>query len=88
MAVKYDVMAVTGTYTDRQTGDEKARWMKCGVVIETDKGLSMRLDAVPTSFDGWFKLFEPRQKEQTTPQQASVKAQAPIDPELDDDLPF
>jgi hypothetical protein len=40
----------------------------------------LKLDAVPVGGEGWFKLFEPKQRQ--APQQApQVKA-------FDDDIPF
>lgn len=45
--------------------DGKVRWHKCGVVFESDKGLSLKLDSLPSSgFDGWLSLREPRPKDQ------------------------
>jgi len=80
---KYDVVAVTGKYTDRD-GNEKNRYMNCGVVIQTEKGFSLKLEAVPIGSDGWFMLFEPKPKEN-----ANQAAPAPAEkPEFDDDIPF
>jgi len=78
---KYDVVAVTGTYTDRN-GEEKKRYLNCGVVLQSDKGFSLKLEAVPVGSDGWFYLFEPREKEEKP-------APAPK-PSFDDDqdIPF
>lgn len=60
MAIKFDVMAKTGTYTDKE-GNEKSRWQKCGVVFEGDKGWSLKLEAIPVGeWNGWFSLFEPK----------------------------
>lgn len=91
MAVKrYDLVAVTGTYTDHE-GVEKRRFMNCGVVFEGEKGLSLKLEAVPVNSDGWFYLFEPRQQQGTgaappqQPQRRPARAQAAL---LDDDPPF
>ena len=60
MGVKYDVVAVTGTYQDKNTGEEKKKYYNCGKVIETDKGFSLKLDVVPIASEGWFMLFEPK----------------------------
>ena len=82
MATKrFDVTAVTGEYTDRE-GNKKLRYLKCGVVLETDKGLRLKLDAVPTSGDGWFMLMEPRQ-ENRQPQR-----QVPANGDDGSDIPF
>lgn len=80
---RYDVVAVTGTYTDRN-GNERKRYLNCGAVFETDKGLSLKLEAMPTGHDGWFMFFEPR------PQQPQQQRGEPLaaEAEFDDDLPF
>lgn len=62
MHKKYDVVASTGTYTDRD-GNDKKRWLKCGVVLEDndDGRLCMKLEAMPfgPEVSGWFSFFEP-----------------------------
>jgi len=60
--VKYDVVAVTGTYQDPVTGQEKKKYVTCGRVIENDKGFSLKLDVVPINSEGWFGLYEPKKK--------------------------
>lgn len=59
---KYDVVAVTGQYTDKN-GQEKNRYMNCGVVLSTDKGFRLKLEALPVESNGWFMLMEPRQQD-------------------------
>ena len=80
MAKKYDVVAGIGEYTDKE-GNTKVRWLNCGSIFQTDKGFSLKLDCVPVGGDGWFKLFEPRQKSQ-----AQAPQTQPAD--FDDDIPF
>jgi hypothetical protein len=78
----YDVVAVTGTYT--KDGVEKPIWKNCGVVVKTEKGLSMKLDLVPVGeWSGWFKLFEPKAKEEQPPKPAETPAA-----DFDSDIPF
>jgi hypothetical protein len=64
MAKKYDVVASLGKYTDAQ-GNEKTRYLNCGLVVETENGLSMKLNAIPVGneWNGWFNLFEPNKQE-------------------------
>ena len=79
MSVKYEVIAATGTYKNKQ-GEEKKRWLKCGVVMETKNGgLAMKLEAVPVGSDGWFTLTEPKEYE---PRSTGKIADLP------EDLPF
>lgn len=98
MAIKrYDVVAVIGSYTDRN-GMEKRRYMNCGAVFETEKGLSLKLEAIPVGFDGWFQLYEPRTEQQSPavqrhafrqPATASHQAAAAAAQEdFEDDIPF
>jgi hypothetical protein len=99
MAIKrYDVVAVTGSYTDRN-GVEKRRYMNCGAIFETEKGLSLKIEALPVAFDGWFQLYEPRAEQQQPavqrnsafrqPASASRQAAAAaVNDDFEDDIPF
>ena len=62
MPLVYEVIATTGTYTNKQ-GEEKKRWQKIGVVMQGKNGLTLKMEAVPVGWDGWATLAEPRQKE-------------------------
>ena len=79
--VKFDVVASTGKY-QTANGDEKSRWMKCGVVIEGDDGrLSLKLEAVPIGeFSGWFSLFPPKDRQERQSEDRR--------PEFNDNIPF
>jgi hypothetical protein len=63
MGIKYEVIANGGSYTNKE-GVEKKRWIKCGVVMEGQKGLSLKLESMPVGGDGWFILSEPRERTQ------------------------
>lgn len=86
MPVTHELMARTGTYTDRD-GNEKTRWTKCGIVVEKDGRMSIKLEAIPVGFDGWLSAFEPRERDQARPQQPRRPAAAQRD-DLDEDIPF
>jgi hypothetical protein len=89
MSKIFDVIAATGTYTDRE-GNEKTRWTKCGIKIQKDDGSeSLKMDVVPLGGDGWFTIKEqkprseePRQDYQPKPQPVQEAA------EFDDEIPF
>jgi hypothetical protein len=87
MAIVYEAIATTGTYTGAD-GQEKKRWVKCGVVMTTKSGgLTLKLEALPTVFDGWITLAEPKEKEDKTEPAAKPAAKPP--PAFDDsDIPF
>jgi len=62
MSKKFDIVAITGEYVDRD-GINKKRYLNIGAVIETKNGLSMKLEAVPVGWDGWAYLNEPKPRE-------------------------
>ncbi len=83
---KHDVVATVGKYTDKNTGEEKSRFLNCGAHIVSDKGEFLKIDTIPVGWDGWFKLMEPRQRGQSSPPRQTEK---PADTgDFDDDLPF
>lgn len=62
MGIKYEVIASSGTYTNK-AGEEKKRWVKMGVVMDTKNGMSIKLESVPVGWDGWAMLTEPKPKD-------------------------
>jgi hypothetical protein len=64
MGIKYEVVANGGTYTNK-AGEEKKRWVKVGVVMENDRGMSLKMESIPVNWDGWAILSEPREKPQS-----------------------
>jgi hypothetical protein len=63
MGIKYEVTAVTGKYTDKN-GNEKNRYTKVGVVLDTKNGQMLKVEAIPVGWDGWAYLNEPKEREQ------------------------
>ena len=63
MGIKYEVIAAVETYTNK-AGEEKKRWNKIGVVMETAKGLSLKMETVPVNWNGWAMLSEPKPREE------------------------
>ena len=61
-----DIVAPMGKFINQQ-GEEKTRWHKCGILMETDKGLRIKLEALPIETDGWFSVFEKDDKPQSKP---------------------
>lgn len=61
---KYDAVATVGTYTDK-TGAEKKRYVTVGTVFENEKGLYMKLDALPLSKDwsGFISFYTPKARD-------------------------
>ena len=92
MSIKYEACARGEKYTT-STGDEKQKWIKCGVVIEGKNGLSLKLESLPVNFDGWLSLFEPKPRD--SGYQVNNQGQAPSRPQrqasagsYQEDVPF
>ena len=90
MAVKFEIVAVTGKYT-ASDGTEKNRYTKLGVVIEGERGLRAKFEAIPVGWDGWCFFSEPKPRDGAASAakaaKPAAKAQKPAD-DFDDDLPF
>jgi hypothetical protein len=93
MALKFDAMVKAGSYTDNQ-GSEKTRWLKVGAVFENEKGLYMKLEALPVGvpeWNGFISFFEPKPRDGQAarrPQQQPAKRPAAGFDDMDDDIPF
>lgn len=57
-----DLVAPNGSYQTKD-GQQKTRWLKCGSLLQTDKGMRVKLDSIPIQSDGWFSVFEEDKKE-------------------------
>jgi hypothetical protein len=86
-----DVMFPNGKYM--KDGQEKTSWLKCGTLLQTEKGMRLKMDALPVNMqEGWFQIFEPREdnrQAQASSQQSGFRETAdnkPANP--DEDLPF
>lgn len=86
MSKLYDVVAITGKYTDRE-GNEKNRYLNIGAVIQTKNGQMLKLEAVPVGWDGWCYLNEPKPRDEQ-PQRRAVPAKSSSFDDLDDDIPW
>lgn len=84
MAKKFDVVAVTGKYTD-SAGKEKSRYQTVGVVLETKNGPMLKLESVPIGWDGWAYLNEPQARDGDKPAKAPG---ASVRDEFKDGVPF
>ena len=82
--IKFDAVASIGTYKDKDD-NEKKRYVNVGKVFESDKGLSLKLDALPLGKDwsGWIAFYEPKARDGTAP--AAAPAGSPLP---DEDCPF
>lgn len=81
--VTHKIVATVGKYKDRQTGEEKKRYMLCGVAFTDEQGrISLKIDAMPVSpeWSGFLSLYPldderqeapPRQQSRPAPRQTS-----------------
>lgn len=81
----------TGKYI--KDGEEKTSWMRVGVLLETDKGMRIKLDAIPVVTDSnglWLSVFEddPKPKPLAPLTSNTAPASSEGQPTGDDDLPF
>jgi len=93
----HDLSIKTGEYTDRQTGEQKARWLRIGSVFRHDDGsTSIKLDCLPLGlpdWNGWVNVF-PREERRDEPptRNAAPPRSAPRpprpEPDWSDDVPF
>lgn len=88
MALNFELFARGETYKDKN-GEDKPRWIKCGVVIDNKSGgQSIKIESLPINFDGWLVMKEPKPKENQTPSNdAKPASETPID-QIEDDIPF
>lgn len=94
MSVRYDVVATVGQY--EKDGQTKYLTRKVGVVVNTQKGFRLKLDATfnpagcPRGDDGgvWLALFEPKEDQQKQQQAPQRGQQAAPRDSIDDDIPF
>lgn len=88
MSVKYDVVAITGTYTNAQ-GEEKKRYQRIGVILTTKSGgYMLRVESIPVGWDGAAFLNDPREREDGKDAKPAAKPRAAKPAPTDDDIPF
>lgn len=86
MSLKYEVTAIIGKYTDKN-GDEKNRYLTIGAIINTRAGLLLKLDAIPTNWEGFAYLNEPKARDEQPARAAKQAPKAGFE-DIADDIPF
>lgn len=66
-----------GKFTDRG-GNEKTRWIRCGVLFKTAEGkYKLKMDSFPLGIgspdEGWFEVFEDKPRPQAADASQAVK---------------
>lgn len=70
--ITHDVVATIGSYKDRQSGEQKKRYVTIGKCFTDDQGRqSIKLDSVPVSpeWSGWISLYPVRDRDGSPQQQ-------------------
>lgn len=65
----------------------KERWHKIGVVFENDKGPFAIIDNIPVGFTGMVSMFEPKEREQSSPVRSEKQSHVKSG-DLEDSIPF
>lgn len=56
------LVAVTGTYTDRQTGQEKKQYVRIGTMFKDDEKdyVSLKIESMPVGdgWNGWVSVYD------------------------------
>lgn len=91
-----ELVAPMGTYL--KDGQEKTRWQKCGILLQTDKGMRVKIEVLPVSRPEagglWLQVFEkddkPQQNQRQSQRSAPQQSQQSVTAEdfSDDNLPF
>jgi hypothetical protein len=85
MAITHDLLARGESYVGKD-GQEKRKWIRCGVVMTTKSGgQAVKIESLPVDFDGWLQMKEPLPKESIPVNQA--KSSQSFE-DMADDVPF
>jgi hypothetical protein len=87
--MKYDIKYAAREYESQ--GQKKTYWTTHGTVWAENGKMKIKLDSVPTPFDGWFQCFEQKTDAPASfsapPAARPVKASSGFD-DMPDDIPF
>lgn len=81
----YDAVCTVGEYTNSK-GEKKPKYITVGAVLESDKGMSLKLESMPVGFNGWINFYQPKPKEEKE-QREKQSAKSSFS-NMDDDIPF
>lgn len=87
----YDAVCTIGEYTNK-SGEKKKRYLTVGSVLQNDEGaISLKLDAMPTNFNGWINFYVPKEQQKEPSEQPSDEfkqaAKSSFD-DMDSGIPF
>ena len=58
-----DILATVGKYKDRQTGEERKSFSKCGAAFKNEQGrIVLKIDTIPVTqeWSGWLTIYPPK----------------------------
>ena len=85
MAITHELIAKAGTYKTKD-GTEKTRWHKCGVAMTTSSGgTALNIESLPTNFDGWLQMREPKPKDDY---KVNSQSKGVSEQEFEESIPF
>lgn len=89
MAVLKEIVAITGTYKDKE-GKEKSSYLTIGRIIETKNGEMIKMDSFPVGWDGWAYLNDPKPRNGSSSGESSKtdNSKAKSADSFEDDIPF
>lgn len=91
MPKTHDLVAIVGSYTDKN-GEEKKRYKNCGALIQKDGKMYIKMDAIPVpeegAWNGWLSCFEPRDQQPPKPQSGTPASSVPHPDDPNDRIPF
>jgi hypothetical protein len=64
-------------------GEEKTKWINCGILLQTDNGMRLKLESLPLGIEpggAWFSIFEKREEGVAKPAPQAAPAGDPESP--------
>lgn len=102
--ITHKVLATTGTYKDRNTGEGKKRYTQVGVLFTGDDGrMSIKMECIPVGqeWSGWLSIYPMEERQGQAPRQQQRRPATQQEPArqegegynaadamADDDIPF
>lgn len=84
----FNLRAVSGTYKDPKTGEEKNRWVQIGKLFEHDGKITGGvIESIPVNFTGSFVVV-PDDRDNKGGRAAETQQDSQPDTPPSDDLPF
>lgn len=73
-----DILATVGKYKDRQTGEERKSFAKCGAAFKNEQGrIVLKIDTIPVTqeWSGWLTIYPPKERSENEQEKAEEMMQ-------------